>query len=82
MAVLDDDEDDCDDDDRSEKYVEQKFREPDSHELPTELFGQEPIDRTHEPHQQPNDHRVDVENLGDIEMEDAEKKVGVDIVVG
>jgi hypothetical protein len=81
-AVLHEDEHNRNGGNRRAEYIEQDFRRPDSRKLAAKFFRQEPVDGSHETHEEPYHHRVDVKDLGDIEMEKSEKKIGIDVVVG
>jgi len=60
--------------------IEQDFRGRDAGKLAPEFVRQKPVDRSHESHEEPDDHRVDVQDFGDIEMQEAEEQIRVDII--
>jgi len=79
---LHEDEESRDDENGRAENPEQQLGEADALGLAAELLRQEPIDRAHEAHQQPDDERVDMQDLRDVEMEQTEQQIGLDVVDG
>ena len=79
-AVLHEDEHRRDHRDRSAENPEHDLCELDPFGLALELDRQEPVHRADEAHEQPDDHGVDVQHLGDAEIQLVQQEAVLQVV--